>query len=142
AEAMLGRGDRAFELFQAFLPSKKNDCAERYSMEPYAYAQFITGRDHPYKFGRARNSWLTGTATWAFVALSQYILGVRASYAGLLVDPAPPSDWKEFSVTRSFRGATYLIAVRGSGRVKSARLNGKDLKVTEGVPLCLPVLPA
>lgn len=142
AEAMLGRGDHAFRLFQAFLPAKKNDTADVYSMEPYAFAQFITGKDHIYKFGRARNSWLTGTATWAFVALSQYILGIRASYHGLIVAPATPSDWPEFSAIRRFRGATYRVTVRGRGRVLRAAMNGSPLKVTKGSELCLPLLDA
>ena len=111
AEAMLGRGDRAFEYYRAFLPAAKNDSAEIYTMEPYVYAQFITGREHPSKFGRARNSWLTGTAAWAFVAMSQYILGIRADYDGLIVDPAIPAAWDGFTVTRRFRGAEVEIRV-------------------------------
>lgn len=139
AEALLGRGDEAFRLFSSFMPAKKNDLAEVYSMEPYAYAQFITGRDHPYKFGRARNSWLTGTATWAFVALSQYILGVRAGYDGLLIRPATPKEWPEFSVCRSYRGATYDIHVTGSGAVQSATFEGQALAVVEGQPVAVPL---
>ncbi len=139
AEAMLGRSDRAFELFRAFLPSAKNENAEIYSMEPYAYAQFITGKDHPSHFGRARNSWLTGTATWAFVALSQYLLGVRADYDGLVLDPRVPSAWSSFKVTRIFRGATYRILVEGAGEIREASVNGKPLNVTLGQRLVLPV---
>jgi N,N'-diacetylchitobiose phosphorylase len=140
AECLLGRADEAFRLFQAFLPAEKNDSADIYSMEPYAYAQFITGKDHPYKFGRARNSWLTGTATWAFVALSQYILGVRADYDALIVDPRVPSSWKSFSVTRRFRGATYEISISGSGALAQASLDGKALGVESDGSLRLPVL--
>jgi len=101
-------------------------------MEPYAYAQFITGKDHPYKFGRARNSWLTGTATWAFVALSQYILGVRPDYNGLIVDPQVPSTWSEYQVTRRFRGATYRIEVVGSGKITQVLVDGEPLPVPSG----------
>src|SRR5262249_38675251 len=106
AEALLGRGDRAFELYRSFLPAAKNDDADRYTMGPYVYSQFITGKEHPL-FGRARNSWLTGTASWGFVSVSQYILGVRAEYDGLVLSPAIPSQWDEYEVMREFRGATY-----------------------------------
>jgi N,N'-diacetylchitobiose phosphorylase len=111
AEGMLGRGDLAMKLYRSFLPAAKNDAADVYTMEPYVYSQFITGKAHPYHFGRARNSWLTGTASWAFVAISQYILGVRADYDGLTVDPSIPAEWEGFEVTRAFRGATYNIKV-------------------------------
>jgi len=131
AEAMLGRGDRAFEYYRAFLPAAKNDSAEIYTMEPYVYSQFITGREHP-KFGRARNSWLTGTAAWAFVAMSQYILGIRADYDGLIIDPVIPAKWDGFSVTRRFRGAEIEIEVTNpdhvSRGVRSLVLNGEPLQ--------------
>jgi len=131
AECMLGRGDRAFELYRSFLPAAKNDSAEVYTMEPYVYSQFITGREHPHNFGRARNSWLTGTASWAFVAVSQYILGVRAGYDGLVVDPCIPTWWDGFEATRVFRGATYRIAVtnprRVSRGVEGLRVDGREI---------------
>jgi len=131
AEGMLGRGDHAFRLYRAFLPAAKNDSAEVYTMEPYVYSQFITGRDHPYKFGRARNSWLTGAATWGFVAISQYVLGVRADYDGLIIDPAIPAEWDGYEVTRQFRGATYRIRVRNPDHVcsgvKRIKVNGKAI---------------
>ncbi len=117
AEALLGRGDRAYEFYRSYLPAAKNDNADLYTMEPYVYSQFITGKEHPYHFGRARNSWLTGTSSWSFVAVSQYILGVRAEYDGLKVDPCIPSVWNKFEVTRHYRGATYVINVSNPDRV-------------------------
>jgi N,N'-diacetylchitobiose phosphorylase len=129
AEGMLGRGDHAFKLYRAFLPAAKNESADVYTMEPYVYSQFITGREHPYKFGRARNSWLTGAASWAFVAASQYILGVRPDYEGLVIEPAIPSEWDGYEVRRVFRGATYRIRVRNpehrTSGVKRLKVNGK-----------------
>lgn len=118
AEALLGRGDRAFEHYRSFLPAAKNDTADRYTMEPYVYSQFITGKEHP-NFGRARNSWLTGTAAWGFVAITQYILGVRADYDGLLIAPAIPSKWNGYEVMRVFRDATYHIRVNNPHHVSS-----------------------
>lgn len=139
AEALLGRGDLAFEYYRAFLPAAKNDQADLYSMEPYAYAQFITGPEHPYHFGRARNSWLTGTATWGFVALTQYILGVRADYDGLVIQPCVPSDWREFQITREFRGAHYHIRVSGSGKIQEARVQGEVVNLEETGALRVPL---
>jgi len=138
AEGLLGRGDRAFEFYRAYLPAAKNDSAERFTCEPYVYCQFITGKDHPYLFGRAHNSWLTGTASWSFVAVSQYILGVRPEYDGLRICPAIPAEWDGFEVTRVFRGATYRIRVKNprhlcSG-VKRLTVNGKKI-VGQFVPL-------
>jgi N,N'-diacetylchitobiose phosphorylase len=141
AEAILGRGDEAYRLYRAFLPAAKNESAEHYSMEPYVYSQFIVGKEHPSEFGRARNSWLTGTATWSFVAVSQYILGVQADYDGLKIDPAIPSDWPAFEVTREFRGATYEIRVKNPDLVSS----GVKQVSVNGVPVegnVLPVAPA
>ena len=119
AEGMLGRGDRALALYRSFLPAAKNDLADTYAAEPYVYSQFITGKAHPHHFGRARNSWLTGTAAWAFVAISQHILGVRAEYDGLVIDPAIPPEWDGYEVTRIFRGATYHIRVANPDHVSS-----------------------
>lgn len=131
AECMLGRGDRAFEFYKAFLPAAKNDDAELYTMEPYVYSQFITGREHPYKFGRARNSWLTGTASWSFVAVSQYILGIRADYDGLRIDPCIPHDWNGFEATRKFRGKSFKITVSNPsgvcGGVAGMTVNGVEI---------------
>ena len=117
AECLLGRGDRAFEFYCSFLPAAKNDIADTYTMEPYVYSQFITGKEHPYKFGRARNSWLTGTASWSFVAISQYILGVRSDYDGLTIDPCIPHDWDGFTITREFRGKKFDITVKNPNKV-------------------------
>lgn len=141
AECMLGRGDRAFEFYRAFLPAAKNDTADTYTMEPYVYSQFITGKEHPHHFGRARNSWLTGTASWSFVAISQYILGVRADYDGLTIDPTIPSTWDGYEVTRVYRGTTYKIKVTNPDHVcagvKRITMDGQEIKGN-----LLPIAPA
>jgi N,N'-diacetylchitobiose phosphorylase len=117
AEGILGRGDRAFEYYRSFLPAAKNEIADVYTMEPYVYSQFITGKEHPDKFGRARNSWLTGTAAWSFVAVTQYILGLRADYDGLIIDPTIPQEWEGFEITREYRGKSFKIKVSNPHRV-------------------------
>jgi N,N'-diacetylchitobiose phosphorylase len=131
AECLLGRGSEAYKLYKAYLPAAKNDTADTYTMEPYVYSQFITGKEH-HKFGRARNSWLTGTASWSFVAISQHILGLRATYDGLEIDPCIPPDWDGFTATRTYRGATYKITIKNpnhvSKGVKELKVNGKTIE--------------
>lgn len=116
AECILGRGDQAFEYYKAILPATKNNIPEIHRVEPYVYCQMIAGRDHK-SFGEGKNSWLTGTAAWNFVAVSQWILGIRPDYDGLVIDPCIPSKWKGFSASRSFRGCRYFITVRNPKKV-------------------------
>ena len=116
AETMLGRGDKAIELYDAMAPCLQNDQAERRGAEPYVYAQFVYGRDHEY-YGRAQNPWLTGTAGWMYTAATQYILGVRPTLAGLVIDPCLPPDWDGFHLTRQWRGASYDVDVRNPDHV-------------------------
>ncbi len=110
AECKLGRGDLAMKLYDALLPYNQNDLIEIREAEPYSYCQFIMGKDHT-AYGRARHPWLTGSAGWAYLAATQWILGIRLSFDGLIIDPCIPSSWKEFSVTRKWRGATFRISV-------------------------------
>ncbi len=108
AEATMGNGDRAFEYYSKIAPAYLEDISEIHKTEPYVYAQMIAGKDAD-NFGEAKNSWLTGTASWNFVAVSQYILGIFPEYKGLKLDPCIPHEWEEFSVTRKFRGVVYNI---------------------------------
>jgi len=110
AECLLGRGDQAWEYYQAMLPSTKNEIADLHQMEPYIFSQFVAGPAHPLH-GRAGRAWMTGTAAWALVAASQYILGIRPDYDGLRIDPCLPSNWTGFKATRIFGGTTYQIEV-------------------------------
>jgi cellobiose phosphorylase len=130
AETMLGRGNQAFEYYKAILPATKNKIPEIHKVEPYIYCQMIAGREHK-NFGEGKNSWLTGTAAWNFVAISNWILGIRADYNGLMIDPCIPKEWKGFAVKRTFRGHNYYITVRNpkcvSKGVKSMKVDGKSL---------------
>jgi len=130
AETMLGRGDRAFDTYRKICPTYREDDSLLRRTEPYVYAQMVAGKD-AVRHGEAKNSWLTGTAAWTFVSISQYILGIRPAYDGLVVDPCVPSDMKSFVVTRHFRGADYRISVDNSAGVekgiKSITLDGKPL---------------
>ncbi len=107
---MLGEGDKALEYYLSICPSAKQDQIETYRSEPYVYAQMIAGKDAPC-FGEAKNSWLTGTAAWTFVTVSQGLFGVKPDYTGLRVDPCIPKSWPGFTATRKYRGDTYKINV-------------------------------
>jgi cellobiose phosphorylase len=118
AEALVGRGDKAFDYYSRIAPAYTEEYSEIHRMEPYVYAQMVAGKDAR-RFGEAKNSWLTGTASWNFIAISQYILGVKPEYDGLKIDPAIPTDWDEYSVTRVFRGDTYHITVKNPNHVST-----------------------
>jgi N,N'-diacetylchitobiose phosphorylase len=129
AECKLGRGNRAMEFYDALLPYNQNDIIETREAEPYSYCQFIMGRDHT-AHGRARHPWLTGSAGWAYTAATRWMLGVRLTFDGLIVDPCIPRDWPEFTMTRQWRGATYRIHVSNPRHVEKGvrrvTLNGKE----------------
>lgn len=131
AETMLGNGERAFEYYLSICPSSKDSQIDIYRTEPYVYSQMTAGRDAPTP-GEGKNSWLTGTASWSYVAISQYILGVRPGYDGLIIDPCIPKEWKEYSVVRRFRGKSYSISIKNpagvSKGVRSLVVNGKPIQ--------------
>ncbi|HEY5161058.1 MAG TPA: glycosyl hydrolase family 65 protein [Gaiellaceae bacterium] len=132
AEAIIGRGDAAFDYYQRINPSSREDISELHRCEPYVYPQMIAGKDAA-SFGEAKNSWLSGTAAWNFVAVSQWILGVRAEYGGLRIDPCLPKEWERFEATRRFRGATYQISVsKPKGVCKGVAQVTVDGKKIEG----------
>jgi cellobiose phosphorylase len=108
---MVGDGDAAFDYYKRINPSAREPISETHCCEPYVYAQTIAGRDAP-THGEAKNSWLTGTAAWNFVAITQWILGIRPELGGLRVAPVLPASWPGYTATRRFRGATYSITVR------------------------------
>lgn len=116
AETMLGNGDRAFEYYNQINPITKNDSIDEFEAEPYVYPQNILGDEHP-QFGLARNSWLSGTASWAYQASTKYILGIRADYNGLIINPCIPKSWDKFEVKKEFRGAVYKITVKNPNGV-------------------------
>ena len=116
AEAELGHGDRAFEVYRRTAPAYLEEISDVHRTEPYVYSQMIAGRDAP-TFGEAKNSWLTGTAAWSFVGISQAILGIQPTLDGLRIFPCIPADVKGFSVRRRFRGARYDITVENPNSV-------------------------
>lgn len=138
AEAVLGHGDQAFDYYRRINPSAREAISEVHRSEPYVYAQMIAGRDAP-THGEAKNSWLSGTAAWNYVAITQWILGIRPTYTGLQIAPVIPQEWPGFTASRIFRGVEYQITVErvGAGNqvqltVNGAALPGNVVPVTEG----------
>ena len=128
AECILGRGDNAYEYYKKIAPTSKNRIAEIHKTEPYIYSQMITGNDHP-KYGAAKNSWLTGTASWTMKAATDWILGIRPDFKGLIVDPCIPKNWNKFRIIRKFRNTIYDIQVLNpenlSKGIKKIKLDNK-----------------
>jgi cellobiose phosphorylase len=131
AEAIVGRGDKAFDYYKRINPSAREEISELHKCEPYVYAQMIAGKDAA-THGEAKNSWLTGTAAWNYVAITQYILGIRPAFNGLEVKPVIPADWNGFEAVRSFRGVRYEISVKreGPGNEVSLEVDGKRIEGT------------
>jgi len=126
AEAMCGNGNRAYDYFRRYMPSAYNTKAEIRQIEPYVYCQSTHSKSSPH-YGNSRVPWLSGSATWSFVAAAQYILGIQPVVDGLRIDPCIPSFWKGFEVTRRFRNKELNIRVLNPDGVqkgvKSIRLN-------------------
>jgi len=137
AEARLGHGDQAHDYYLRINPSQREAIGDVHRCEPYAYAQMIAGRDAP-TYGEAKNSWLTGTAAWNYVAITQWILGIRPAYDGLEIAPVIPQSWSGFKAQRRFRGATYHIAVErnGAGNAVALTVDGRPVKGNTVPPPC------
>ncbi len=135
AAASLGWGDLAYQYYRQFLPLARND-ADTYLAEPYVYAQNISSPEHP-QYGMGRNSWLTGTAAWTYVAGTQWILGIRPTFQGLQISPVIPENWQGFSARRLFREVQYNITVVRTGKGNSISLE-VDAKPVQGNIVPLP----
>ncbi len=132
AETRIGRGDQAHDYYLRINPSAREPISDLHRCEPYVYAQMIAGRDAP-TYGEAKNSWLSGTAAWNYVAITQWILGIRADYEGLRIAPVIPASWGGFRARRRFQGKLYLIEVEraGPGNTISLTVNGLPYKNPE-----------
>ena len=136
AETVIGRGDRAFEIYQKTCPAYVEEFSEIHRTEPYVYAQMVAGRDAKFH-GEAKNSWLTGTAAWTFVNISQYILGVYPTHTGLSINPCVPKGFGDFEITRKFREGTYNIKVVNPDNVEK----GIKSMTVDGAPVDGCIIP-
>lgn len=138
AECVLGRGDRAMKFYNALCPCRQNDMIEIREAEPYSYCQFVIGRSHT-GFGRARHPFMTGTGGWAYFSATRYMLGIRPGFDHMEIDPCIPGNWDGFEAERTWRGASYRIAVENPDHVmkgvKQILVDGKRCRK-------IPVFPA
>ena len=139
AAAHAGEGDQAFKYYSEIAPAFTEETSDIHKTEPYVYGQMIGGKDAGSdigqtgkNFGQGKNSWLTGTAAWNMVAISQYILGIAADFDGLKIDPSIPSAWDGFKASREYRGATYNITIKNPSHVckgvKSVTVDGNAIE--------------
>jgi cellobiose phosphorylase len=121
------------DIYRRMLPIHTSQDIDRYEVEPYVFAEYITSPDHPTE-GQASHSWLTGTAVWMLRIGTDFILGLRPELGGLRVDPRIPSEWKEFRFQRRFRGKTVRLHVKNPAGathgVAELSVNGKTQKST------------
>lgn len=138
AETRIGRGNRAFEVYRRIAPAYIEEISDIHSTEAYVYSQMIAGKDAP-KHGEAKNSWLTGTAAWTFVNVSQYILGIQPDFKGLTVDPCIPETMKDFSINRTYRNCQYKIHISNPNGVQkgvqSISIDGNALQPGQPLPV-------
>ncbi|RAK05178.1 cellobiose phosphorylase [Halanaerobium saccharolyticum] len=148
AETIIGNGDRAFEYYSKIAPAYREKISDLHRTEPYVYSQMIAGQDAA-SFGEAKNSWLTGTAAWNFVAITQWILGIRPEFEGLKIDPCIPEDWNGFKVQRKFRGSKFEIEVKNPEHVSKGvkeifvegeKIEGQILKDFDKGPVKVEVI--
>ena len=136
AETVIGRGSRAFEVYRKTCPAYLEDIRDIHRTEPYVYAQMVAGADAP-RHGEAKNSWLTGTAAWTFVNISQYILGIQPDWNGLRIDPCIPSDCNGYDIHRHYRNADYDIHIQNPNHVEK----GVVSLLVDGTPIDGCVVP-
>jgi cellobiose phosphorylase len=131
AETVIGRGDRAFEVYKKIAPAYVEEISDIHRTEPYVYSQMVAGRD-AVRHGEAKNSWLTGTAAWNYFAITQWILGIRPEYDGLGVDPCIPAEWDGFEIQRTYRGDIYNIKIMNpqhvSKGIKVIKVDGQVIE--------------
>lgn len=117
AECILGKGDKAYDIYSRMCPIKRGKNPDHYKAEPYVTPGNVDGPDSAH-FGRGGWTWYTGSAAWMFRIGVESMLGVRPTYEGLVIDPCIPKEWNGFKITRKFRGATYIIEVRNPDHVE------------------------
>lgn len=133
ANAVVGNDEEAFNVYRRTAPAYVEDKSEVRKTEPYVYCQMVSGPEAAVT-GEGKNSWLTGTAAWTFVDVSQYLLGVRPTFEGLMIDPHLPKSFTELSITRLYRDTWFDIALKRTGEksliVEGRRVNGNIIPVT------------
>ncbi len=130
AECIAGRGTKAYEAMKKIMPNAQRDY-DLYKTEPYVYAEYMVGPEHPYLYGEGAFTWITGNAGWNFMAATEWLLGARRDYDGLRIDPCIPKKWKKARIKRPFRGSIYDIVIKNPNQkekgVKSIFVDGEKI---------------
>jgi cellobiose phosphorylase len=138
AQLKAGNAETAHSIYHQTLPVNPVIDRDRYEMEPYVYSEYVTSPDHP-TYGQASHSWLTGSSVWMLRNTTDFLLGIRPEYNALCIDPCIPSQWKEFTVIRRFRGDTYNIHFKNpegcNGGVKTISIDGKEIEGNIIIPV-------
>lgn len=134
AFAMLKHPEKAHEIFQCISPVSNGMNPDRYAAEPYVTPGNIDGPQSGYH-GRGGWTWYTGSAAWLQKVIVDWILGIRATGEGLVIDPCIPPEWDEFTIKRRFRGAEYSIHVSNPERISS----GISSITLDGEPMESPI---
>ena len=113
-EAMAGRADAAWRHYCKITPAFTKNQALR-KVEPYVFCQMVAGKDAA-RPGEGKNSWLTGTAAWTWKCVSEFLLGVKPQYNGLLIEPCIPAAYGTYKIHRRFRDAEYDLTIHYTGR--------------------------
>jgi len=133
AECIAGRGTKAYQSMKKIMPSCQKNY-DLYKTEPYVYAEYLVGPEHPYLYGEGAFTWITGNAGWNFLAATEWLLGAKRDYEGLRIDPCIPKSWKKCKITRPFRGATYEITIKNPKSkekgVKRVLVDGEEINGT------------
>ncbi len=120
AEAMAGHVEDAWRHYTKITPAFGQQSHDLRKVEPYVFCQMVAGAEAA-RPGEGKNSWLTGTAAWTWKCVSEFILGVKPQYDGLLIEPCIPLRYGTYRIHRRFRDATYDITVHstedGPGKV-------------------------
>jgi len=135
SDCFIKRGNKAYETFNRLMPTNPAKADhDKYKGEPFVWAEYIIGPGSRYKYGEGTFTWNTGTSPWMFTAATEWILGCRREFDGLLIDPCLPSKWKKCFLRRPFRGAVYEISISNpkgiENGVKSVKVDGKEIKGT------------
>lgn len=136
AHAAVGDADEAFEIYRRICPAYLEEISDVHRTEPYVYSQMVAGQEAA-THGEAKNSWLTGTAAWTFVNISQHLLGVRPTFKGLALRPCLPASFGEINLQRVYRGAVYSISMNAPQGTA-----GKKMRLTvDGEPVQGDIIP-
>ncbi len=116
AYALMGDAENAYKAFTRICPPNRSSDIDKYFAEPYVTPGNTDGPVSPL-YGRGGWTWYTGSAQWLHRMATHWILGIRPTHDGLLIDPLIPKDWDGFTVTRNFRGGKFNIKVENPNKV-------------------------